>query len=154
MAKQYWLMKSEPDTFSIDSLQKMKRVPWDGIRNYRARNILRDEMKRGDEAFFYHSSCPEPGIVGIMEIVKEASPDPLQFDSKSPYFDPKASPSKAPWVCVEVAFKRKAKSILPLSFIKADSLLKKMALIRWNRLSVTPVSAEEWKYILAMKGLW
>jgi predicted RNA-binding protein with PUA-like domain len=133
----YWLMKSEPDTFSIDDLKKKKRAQWDGVRSYAARKFMRAQ-KKGDLAFFYHSSCPEPGIAGLMEIAKAAYPDPA--DEK--------------WDIVDVAYQKSAKSVLPLSLLKSDSHTKDMAFIRWNRLSVAPVTEKEAKYILSLKALW
>src|SRR5690606_38003106 len=112
----YWLMKSEPDVFSIDDLKKRPKQtePWDGVRNYQARNMLRDEMKKGDLAFFYHSSCETPGIVGIMEIAKEGYPDPTAFKPNHRYYDPKSNPDKPTWYLVDVKFKRKLKRTIPL----------------------------------------
>src|SRR6266581_6094555 len=95
--RQYWLMKSEPDVFSIGDLKKKGSIPWDGVRNYTARNFMRDRMKKGDEIFFYHSSCPQPGIAGLMKVAEESRPDPTQFDAKSKYFDPKATPTSPRW---------------------------------------------------------
>lgn len=144
----YWLMKSEPSVFSIDDLAKKKRSLWDGVRNYQARNFMR-EMKLGDMVFFYHSSCPEPGIVGVMEIVKEAYPDPTQFEPESPYYDPKSSRDNPRWSGVDVGFKQQLKAVLSLTELKAMPALAELALVRpGNRLSVMPVDAKEWAAIL------
>jgi predicted RNA-binding protein with PUA-like domain len=149
----YWLFKSEPSTFSIDDLAKKpgKTSPWDGVRNYQVRNLLRDTIKPGDLAFFYHSSCPVPGIAGIMEVVKKGYPDFTAWDAKSESYDPK-SPKDAPrWYMVDVKFKQKFKTIFTLEQIKNHPHLKKMAVTRpGNRLSITPVTAEEWKIILGL----
>ncbi|MEO0997713.1 MAG: EVE domain-containing protein [Pseudomonadota bacterium] len=148
----YWLMKSEPDDYSIDDLARDGREPWDGIRNYQARNMMRDDMKVGDKAFFYHSSCPEPGVVGIMTIASEAYDDPTQFDRKEKYYDPKSTKDNPRWQLVDVEFERKLKRIIPLSEIKANPKLDDMILTRrGNRLSIMPVSAAHWKAILRME---
>lgn len=143
----YWLMKSEPSVFSIDDLETKKTSLWDGVRNYQARNFMR-EMQAGDQVFFYHSSCPEPGIVGVMEIVKTAYPDPTQFEPESPYFDPKSERENPRWSGVDVGFKKKLKKVLSLTELKAMPELAELALVRpGNRLSVMPVTAAEWKAI-------
>ena len=116
----YWLMKSEPDAYSIDDLKRDKREPWDGIRNYQARNMMRDDMKIGDEVFFYHSNCKEPGIVGIMKAASKPYPDPTQFDKNSKSFDPKSDPDNPRWCLVDVAYKRKLKRTITLAEIKAS----------------------------------
>jgi predicted RNA-binding protein with PUA-like domain len=154
MAKQYWLMKSEPDAFSIMDLKKKGRTSWDGVRNYTARNFMRDKMKKGDLAFFYHSSCPEPGVAGIMQVVQEGHPDPSQFEASSKYFDPKALPSSPRWFLVDLAFKKAAKKVVPLALMKEMPRLKGMAIFRYNRLSVTPVSESEWNLITGLAGYW
>jgi predicted RNA-binding protein with PUA-like domain len=150
----YWLLKSEPDVFSIDDLRKKGSAPWDGVRNYTARNFLRDGMKKGDLAFFYHSSCPEPGIAGIMQVGAEGYPDPSQFDPKSKYYDPKALPAAPRWFMVDLKFRKKAAKLIPLSLIRATPGLRNMALIKLGRLSVSPVQEAEWKTILGLKGFW
>jgi predicted RNA-binding protein with PUA-like domain len=149
-----WLMKSEPDVFSIADLKKKGSVPWDGVRNYTARNFMRDQMKKGDKIFFYHSSCPEPGIAGLARVIKESQPDPTQFDPKSKYFDPKATPTQPRWFLVEVAYEKTAKKVIPLEWLKEIPALKNMALIRFGRLSVQPVTASEWSLIMKLKGYW
>ena len=148
----HWLMKSEPDAFSIDELKRRKREPWDGVRNYQARNFMRDGMRRGDPVFFYHSNCAEPGIVGIAKVASDAYPDPSQFDPQSKYFDPASSRDKPRWVLVDVAFVRKLKRTITLKELQAQPALAEMALVRkGNRLSVMPVRADEWEAILALE---
>ena len=150
----FWLMKSEPDAFSISDLMKKGRTSWDGVRNYTARNFMRDSMKKGDLAFFYHSSCPEPGVAGIMKVVAEGHPDPTQFEPSSHYYDPKALPSKPRWFLVDLEFQKAAKKVVPLALLKDTPRLRNMAIFKYNRLSVSPVSPEEWKAILALKAYW
>ncbi|GAB4393708.1 MAG: EVE domain-containing protein [Gammaproteobacteria bacterium] len=153
LAKQYWLMKSEPDTFSIDDLSTLPHQTehWDGVRNYQARNMMRDQMQVGDLAFFYHSNCNPPGIVGIVEIVKAGYPDYTAFDSHSKYFDPKSTPSNPRWFMVDVKFKRKFKQLISLEQLKQHSALYDMRLLqKGNRLSVMPVTSDEWHYILQL----
>jgi predicted RNA-binding protein with PUA-like domain len=149
----YWLMKSEPDTFSIDDLacKTGQTEHWDGVRNYQARNFMR-AMNVGDRAFFYHSSCAEPGIVGIVEIVRKAYPDPSAFDRKSPYYDPKSSHGKPRWYMVDVRLLRRLQRLIPLGNIKRNPRLAAMHLVqRGNRLSVMPVTAAQWQAILKME---
>ncbi len=151
----YWLMKSEPDVYGIDHLRAEKRKIdyWDGIRNYQARNFMRDEMKKGDLAFFYHSNCEEPAIVGVMEIVREGYPDHTAFLSNEKYFDAKSDPDNPRWFMVDVRFKRKFKSPVTLKALKEEKALAQMRLVqRGNRLSILPVTAKEWKHILKMTG--
>ena len=148
----HWLMKSEPDAFSIDDLKRKKREPWDGVRNYQARNFMRDGMRPGDQVFFYHSNCAVPGIVGIAEVATDAYPDPSQFDPKSKYFDPGSSRDNPRWMLVDVTFVKKLKRTISLDELKADPVLDGMALLRkGNRLSVMPVEAAHWEYILALE---
>jgi len=145
----YWLMKSEPDEFSIDDLVEAKKqvTPWVGVRNYQARNFMRDDMRVGDRALFYHSSCPEPGIAGIVEIAKPAYPDATQFDPKSPYFDPKSSRAAPRWLHVDVKLVRKTR-LIGLPELRATPGLQEMVTLRrGNRLSITPVTAREWAVI-------
>ena len=145
-----WLMKSEPDTFSIDDLQKRGVEPWDGVRTYQARNFMRDGMRPGDGVFFYHSNCAEPGIVGLAEVASDAYPDPSQFDPKSDYFDAGSTRDNPRWLLVEVKFVRKLARTITLKEMQAMPALAEMALVRkGNRLSVMPVAAAEWKAILA-----
>ncbi|MGO4505322.1 MULTISPECIES: EVE domain-containing protein [unclassified Dyella] len=149
---QYWLMKSEPDAFSIDDLKRKGQEHWDGVRNYQARNFMRDGMRVGDKVFFYHSNCAEPGIVGIAEVATDAYPDPSQFDPKSKYFDPGSSRDNPRWMLVDVKFVKKFKHTITLKQLQADPALADMALVRkGNRLSVMPVGAEEWRHILTME---
>ena len=150
----YWLMKSEPDEASIDHLAHApnKTLPWTGVRNYQARNFMRDEMKVGDGVLFYHSSCPEPGIAGIAKVASTAYPDATQFDSESHYFDPKSSPEAPRWLHVDVKLVRKTR-LLPLAEMRdAPSLQSLQVLKRGNRLSITPVTPDEWKAVLAVLG--
>jgi len=154
MTIRYWLMKSEPDTFSLDHLAAMPEhtTMWDGVRNYQARNMLRDDMKCGDLAFFYHSNCAEPGIVGIVEVVRAAHTDPSAFDPESPYFDPKSDPDKPRWYVVDVRLKQRLKRNITLGELKTAPELAEMTLVRrGNRLSVLPVTPAEWKFILDLE---
>ena len=150
----YWLMKSEPDVFGIDDLARRPRKTehWDGIRNYQVRNMLRDEMQKGDEALFYHSSCKEPGIVGIVRIVKAAYPDHTAFDPESKYYDPKSDPENPRWFMVDVQLLRKFKRVIDLQELKTHPFLAEMLILRrGNRLSVTPISKKYWDYILKLE---
>jgi len=148
----YWLMKSEPSVFSIDDLRKVHTTGWDGVRNYQVRNMMRDQMRKGDLAFFYHSSCEVPGVVGIMEIAGPARPDPTAFDPKSKYYDPGSSPEKPRWYLVDVRFKRKLRRVVTLEEMRGEKALAGMQLLkRGNRLSITPVTKKEWDHILSME---
>ncbi|WP_200935687.1 EVE domain-containing protein [Rhodanobacter sp. Soil772] len=145
-------MKSEPDAFSIDDLKRRKQEAWDGVRNYQARNFMRDGMRPGDKVFFYHSNCAVPGIVGIAEVVTDAYPDHSQFDPKSKYFDPGSSRDNPRWMLVDVKFVKKLKRTISLDELKGHDALIEMPLLRkGNRLSVMPVDATHWKYILALE---
>lgn len=149
----YWLMKSEPDTFGIQHLmaRPQQTEPWDGVRNYQARNMMRDQMQVGDQAFFYHSNCSEPGIVGIVEIVKAGYPDTTAMNPDSPYFDPKATADNPRWYRVDVKFQRQLAHTITLQEMKQHPALDGMAVLaRGSRLSITPVSAAHWKYILSL----
>ena len=151
----YWLMKSEPEVYGIDHLrsQKCRTDHWDGIRNYQARNFMRDQMKTGDLAFFYHSNCTEPAVVGIMEIASAAYPDHTAFDPNEKHFDAKSDPDKPRWLMVDVKFKKKLKMPITLQAIKAEKQLADMRLVqRGNRLSILPVTPAEWRHILKMAG--
>jgi predicted RNA-binding protein with PUA-like domain len=153
MAKKYWLMKSEPESFSIDDLQKLpnQTSSWDGVRNYQARNMMRDDMQLKDLAFFYHSNCKEPGIIGIVEIIKTSYPDHTALDPNSKYYDPKATKENPRWFMVDVKFKKKFKEVISLTDIKNNKQLKNMILVKpGNRLSVMPVTEQEWQNILVM----
>ncbi|WP_439670967.1 putative RNA-binding protein, contains EVE domain [Cupriavidus necator] len=146
-ARQYWLMKSEPDEASIDDLAREGTLPWTGVRNYQARNFMRDTMRIGDGVLFYHSSCPEPGIAGLAEVCSVPYPDPTQFDRKSPYYDA-ASQADAPrWLLVDVRFERKS-ALIPLAALREHEELADMVVLRrGNRLSITPVTPAEWRFI-------
>jgi predicted RNA-binding protein with PUA-like domain len=149
--RQYWLMKSEPSEASIDDLERAPRqtLPWTGVRNYQARNFMRDQMRPGDGVLFYHSSCPEPGVAGLAEVVGPPYPDPTQFDPRSDYFDPKATPEQPRWMLVDVKLVKKTR-LLPLAEIRQAPELATMRLLqRGNRLSITPVTAGEWRAVLA-----
>lgn len=151
----YWLMKSEPNAFSIDDLNIMPEQTehWDGVRNYQARNMMRDQMKIGDQVFFYHSNCTVPGIVGMMEVVREGYPDHTAFDPQSKYFDPKSDPNNPRWIMVDIKYIRHTKRIIPLAELKESAALENMQLVRkGNRLSIMPVTAEEWSIILKLEG--
>ncbi len=144
----YWLIKSEPTTYGIDHMQRDKTSSWSGVRNYQARNFMRDQMKVGDQAFFYHSSCDEPGIVGIVKVSAAAHPDATQFDRKSPYFDAASKREEPRWVNVEFKFVKKT-PFVSLSELKKHKQLAKMAVIqRGTRLSITPVDPDEWTFIV------
>lgn len=143
----YWLMKSEPDAYSIDRLAKEKTAPWTGVRNYQARNFMRDQMARGDKVLFYHSSCEEPGIVGIAEVCKLAYPDATQFDRKSDYYDPKSTRENPRWLHVDVKFVKKTRLISLNELREHKALANMRVLARGNRLSITPVDPAEWEYI-------
>jgi len=150
----YWLMKSEPDEFSIDDLAKAPKqtTPWFGVRNYQARNFMRDEMRVGDRAFFYHSSCPEPGIVGIVEIARLAYPDATQFDPKSQYYDAKSTREAPRWVNVDVRLVKKTRLVGVPELRATRGLEDMVTLRRGNRLSITPVTAAEWKIVEKLSG--
>ena len=148
----YWLFKSEPDAFGIDDLAARpdKTEPWDGVRNYQARNFMRDEVKAGDLLFFYHSSCKDVGIAGVAEISRDAYPDASQFDPESKYYDPKSDRDNPRWVCVDVTFKEKFASVLPLATIKAMPEIEQLGVVKkGHRLSVMPVTPDEWDALYA-----
>ena len=141
-------MKSEPDVFSIDDLKKKKTSGWDGVRNYQARNYMRDDMKIGDLVLFYHSSCEVPGVAGLAKVSKESHPDPSQFDKKSEYYDPKATKENPRWFMVEVEFVEKFDHVITLTTIKETKGLDKMPLVqKGSRLSINPVTPDEFKII-------
>ncbi|PWU28011.1 EVE domain-containing protein [Pseudomonas sp. RW407] len=146
----HWLMKSEPDELSIHDLQRLGKARWDGVRNYQARNFVRS-MQPGELFFFYHSSCPQPGVAGIGRIEGEAYPDPTALDPQSPYHDAKASTEKNPWSARDVSFVEAFREVLPLATLRAAAGLEELALVqRGSRLSVMPVSEEQWKIILGL----
>ena len=145
----FWLMKSEPDEFSIDDLERAPKrtTPWFGVRNYQARNFMRDGMRVGDRAFFYHSSCAEPGIAGIVEICAPAYPDATQFDPKSAYYDAKSTRAAPRWLNVDVSLVKKT-ALVTLPMLRATPGLENMVVLRkGNRLSITPVTPAEWKIV-------
>ncbi|MEQ1636407.1 MAG: EVE domain-containing protein [Methylococcales bacterium] len=150
----YWLMKSEPEEFGIDDLKARPNQiePWDGVRNYQARNMLRDAMQVGDQVFFYHSNCAMPGIVGLMEIACAGYPDDKAFDPKDKHFDPKSNPDKPTWFRVDVKFVKKLARTITLTELKQHPELSDLALVRrGNRLSIMPVSSEQWAFILNLE---
>lgn len=150
----HWLMKSEPTEFSIDDLAaRPKRTEhWDGVRNYQARNMMRDEMKKGDQVLFYHSNCAEPGVVGIAKVVREAYPDHTAFDPDDAHYDPKGDRDNPRWYMVDVQFVRKLKRTIPLNELKTYDQLAEMPLVqRGNRLSVMPVTQGQWDFILGLE---
>ncbi len=145
-------MKSEPETYSIDDLKEFNTDHWDGIRNYQVRNFFRDQMKVGDKAFFYHSNCKEPGIVGLMEIASKAYPDHTAFDSKEKYFDAKSDPDNPRWLMLDVKYIRHTKRNITLSELREHESIKDMRLLqKGNRLSVIPMTKNEWNYILGLE---
>ncbi len=148
----FWLMKSEPDAFGIDDLGKSPRktAPWEGVRNYQARNFMRDRMRIGDGVLFYHSSCPEPGIAGLAEVASAPHPDPSQFDPKSPYYDPKSERDDPRWMLVDVKLVKKTRLLALDAMRAAPALAGMVTLRRGNRLSITPVTPVEWKAVLKL----
>jgi len=152
--RRYWLMKSEPDAFSIDDLERVGTEPWDGVRNYQARNFMRDGMKVGDGVLFYHSNTKVPGIAGIASVASIAYPDESQFDPDSHYYDPKATREEPRWQLVDIRFERKLRRVIPLEEIKAhaEELGEEFALIRrGNRLSVFPVASDQYEFLLSLE---
>jgi predicted RNA-binding protein with PUA-like domain len=152
----YWLMKSEPTAFSVEDLERAKKqtTSWDGVRNYQARNMLRDDMKKGDQVFLYYSSTDVPGIVAIMKVVKEGYPDPTAFDRKHHHYDPDSDPAEPRWFMVDVQLERRLTQVIALDELRkhATKELKNMVLLRkGNRLSITPVEPAEWKFILSLE---
>ncbi len=146
----YWLLKSEPNCFSLDDLKHApnQTTHWDGIRNYQARNFMRDDMQVGDQAFFYHSSCKQPGIVGTMEVIKPAYPDHTAFDPKSEHPDPKSTPESPRWFMVDVRFSQAFKAPITLEILKKHPELEHMKLLqKGNRLSILPITPDEWAFI-------
>jgi predicted RNA-binding protein with PUA-like domain len=146
----YWLFKSEPGTYGIDHLAKDRVTAWTGVRNYQARNFMRDAMKKGDRGFFYHSSCEEPGIAGMVEVAKAAYPDETQFDRRSRYYDAAATPGEPRWFNVDLRFVKKTR-LVGIAELRSHKALASMQILRrGNRLSITPVSPAEWEYILGL----
>lgn len=151
--KRYWLMKSEPDVYGIDDLQRDGQEPWDGIRNYEARNFMRDQMRVGDFALFYHSNAKPPSIVGLMKIASEPYSDPTQFDPENHYFDPQSSKDNPRWQLVDVDFHSKFEQPISRDELAKDPILSDMQLFKRNRLSITPVTEEEFFRILDLAGV-
>jgi predicted RNA-binding protein with PUA-like domain len=151
-AAKVWLFKSEPHVFSIDDLKAKKKVVWDGVRNYTARNFLRDDVKVGDAVLYYHSSCPEPGIAGLARVVRVGFPDPLAFDKGSQYFDPKSDPVAPRWFSVEIAFKAKARQLIALPWLREQH--PDLLMFKLNRLSIVPLTATQGRQLMTLKGHW
>ena len=149
----FWLLKSEPDAFSYQDLENApnRGTVWDGVRNYQARNILRDDIKAGDKAFFYHSSCKEPGVAGICTITETGIIDPSSLDPTSKYYDPKSSPDNPRWITINVVADRALKRVITLKELRQHEALSEMVLLNRGRLSVQPVSESEWEYILGLE---
>lgn len=150
----YWLFKSEPDAFSIDDLnaRPKKTEHWDGVRNYQARNFMRDEIKKGDQILFYHSSCKVPGVAGVAKVVKEAYPDHTSWDEKSNYFDEKSTPDNPRWFMVDIKFVKKLKRVITLKELKEHEELSELKLLKkGNRLSIMPITSDEFHYILSLE---
>lgn len=153
MTKQYWLMKSEPDVYSLDHLIKDKSTWWSGVRNFQARNFMMNDMKEGDLVLFYHSSANPPGIAGLAQVSHEAKPDPTQFDKKSEYFDPRATKEKPLWFCVQVAPLKKFKNFISLDQLRSEKAVKDMLVLkRGQRLSIQPVSEKDFIYLQKLGG--
>ena len=149
---QHWLMKSEPGNYSIDDLKADRVTWWDGVRNYQVRNMMRDDFQKGDLAFFYHSECKEPGIVGIMTVASGAYRDPTAFDPKEKYFDPKSDPENPRWLMVDIRYRRKLKRPITLKELRTHDELAEMPLLRrGNRLSITPVTPGQWAFIMSLE---
>ena len=145
---QFWLIKSEPTTYGIDHLKTDKKTAWTGVRNFQARNYMRDDMRIGDQILFYHSNCKEPGVYGVAKVASAPYPDPTQFDKNSDYYDPKAIKEKPTWYLVDVAFVKKLKTPILLEAIRSDKILQDMVILRpGNRLSITPVSPAHFAYL-------
>jgi predicted RNA-binding protein with PUA-like domain len=148
-----WLVKSEPNAYSYEDLERDGRTPWDGVRNYQARNFMRDEMQIGDAVLFYHSNVADPAVVGVARVASEAYPDPTQFDADDPHFDPKASPDAPRWMLVDLEPLRRLTQAVPLARLKEDPALEGLALVRrGNRLSVMPVDDAHFRHVLELGG--
>ncbi len=146
--KKYWLMKSEPETYGIDHFKADKKTAWTGVRNFLARNYMRDEMRVGDQVLFYHSSCKVPGVYGIAKVASAPYPDPTQFDATSDYYEPRATKEKPVWYLVDIAFVKKLKEPVTLTDIRANPKLKSMVILQpGSRLSITPVASEHFEEI-------
>lgn len=154
MAKRYWLMKSEPDVYSLEHLAKDKTTWWEGVRNYQARNFMMQDMSVGDEVLFYHSNAEPPGVAGVAKVTKSAAPDPTQFDRRSEYHDPKSKPESPTWHCVQVGFVARFKKFVSLDDLRGNLALKEMLVLKkGQRLSVQPVTADEFRAVKKMGGL-
>ncbi|MDE3269281.1 MAG: EVE domain-containing protein [Pseudomonadota bacterium] len=150
----YWLMKCEPDVYSIDDLKRERVAMWEGVRNYQARNFMRDDMKKGDLVLFYHSNAKPPGVAGTAVVAKTAYPDPTAFDPQSPYYDAKSTPAEPRWLCVDVKFTSKFPKLVSLTALKNTHVLKNMMVVqKGSRLSVQPCTAKEYQTILALAGV-
>ena len=152
MARRYWLMKSEPDAYSIDDLERDGQTYWDGVRNYQARNFMRDDMCIGDGVLYYHSNCKPPGVVGLARIVREGYPDHTAFDPGDKHYDPKSDPSNPRWFMVDIEFVAGFDEIVPLEALKAEPGLEEMVVTKRSRLSVQPVTAGEFEVVRKMGG--
>lgn len=155
-ARRYWLLKTEPDVFSFEDLMRApgRTTHWDGVRNYQARNFLRDELKAGDGVFIYYSGTDEPGVAGIAEVVREGYPDPSAFDRKDPHYDPASTRDSPTWYVVDVRGVKKLPTYVPLARLRQEKALAGMRLLqKGNRLSVTPVSEREWRVVCSLGGL-
>lgn len=150
LKKKYWLMKSEPHAFSMDDLRACGVTDWDGVRNYQARNFMRDEMRRGDGVLFYHSSARPSGIAGEAKVIRESHPDDTAFDPRDHHYDPRSDPANPTWYCVDVQFVRACRSFIPLDELRRIRALRHMVLLRRSRLSVQPVTHQEWQIIMAL----
>jgi predicted RNA-binding protein with PUA-like domain len=152
--RRYWLLKTEPTVYSIEHLKRDRVAAWDGVRNYQARNFMRDDMKPGDGILLYHSSCEPPGVAGIARVENPARIDPTQLDPKDHHYDPKAKPDNPPWVLVDIGFVAAFKELLPLERLRGEKPLATMALLqRGQRLSVQPVTREEWAVVCRLAGV-
>jgi predicted RNA-binding protein with PUA-like domain len=150
-APQYWLMKSEPSEYSIEDLKRDNRAPWFGVRNYLARNYMRDLMRQGDLILFYHSSCKEPGVVGVAKVASAPYPDETQFEKNGQYYDPKATKEKPRWMLVDVTFVKRFSQVIPLARLRQEKKPSSMVILRTgNRLSITPVTEKEFQAILGL----
>lgn len=150
----YWLLKSEPTSYSIDDLfrEKNKITSWDGVRNYQVRNFMRDGMKKGDLAFFYHSNCEKPGIVGVVEVVRESYPDLTALDPEDHHYDPKSTPDNPRWLMVDIKFRKKFPQVISLQELRQNQKLKDLLILRkGNRLSITPVGKAHWDAIMKLE---
>jgi len=152
--RKYWLMKSEPEVYGLDHLERDGTTAWDGVRNYRARNLMRDEMQVGDGVLYYHSNADPPAVVGLARVASEAHPDETQFDKRSRYYDPKASRSAPRWMCVDIGFVARFERPVTLPELRADTKVEGMALLqKGQRLSVQPVTPAEWRHICKLGGV-